>query len=358
MTYLLSANLDIEEKRPEKSLRFKKAISTIKALNKKKAKVVILSHLGRPKGSDIKFSLKRFQKPLEKSLRKKVIFLSGQDFESDALVIQAAKPGAVFLLENLRFNKGETTNDTSFARALSSLGDKYVNDDFATAHRNNASNVGVTKLIQSEAGPTLSAEIKNLSLVLKSPKRPFVLIIGGAKMSDKIAVIKNLLPKADYVLLGGGAANTFLKAKGQEIGKSIFEPHVMSVAKELLKNKKILIPSDSLRNGDKISDIGPETARRFASIIAEAKTVIWGGPMGLFEDKRYQSGTKSVWKAILANRKASVVVGGGETVASMKLVQKEPKTPKNIFLSTGGGAMLDYLAGDNLPALKALKIQK
>ncbi len=358
MTYLLSVNLDIKESRPDKSLRFSKAVQTIKAFNKNGAKVVILSHLGRPKGYDKKLSLKRFQKPLEKFLKKKIIFLSGQNLASDFLVIESSYPGTVFLMENLRFNKGETTNDVSFAKALSNLGDEYINDDFATAHRNNASNVGITRFIKSRIGPTFSTEIKNLNLILKKPKKPFILIIGGAKMSDKISVIKNLIFKTDYVLLGGGAANTFMKANGQKIDNSIFEPQMISVAKKLLKNKKILIPSDFIKDGSKITDIGPETARRFASVISQAKTIVWGGPMGLFEDKKYSGGTKAVWRAILANKKASVVVGGGETVASIKLVQKEWKTSKNIFLSTGGGAMLGYLAGDNLPALKALKIRK
>lgn len=358
MTYLLSTNLDIEGSRPDKSLRFSKTIQTIKVFNKNGSRVVVLAHLGRPNGYDKKLSLKRFQKPLEKSLKKKIVFLSGKDLASDSLVIKSSKAGAVFLMENLRFNRGETTNKASFAKALSNLGDKYINDDFATAHRNNASNVGITKFIESSIGPTFSVEIKTLNLILKKSKKPFILIIGGAKMSDKIAVIKNLISKTDYVLLGGGAANTFMKARGQKIGNSIFEPHMIFEVKKLLKSKKILIPSDFIKGGDKITDIGPETIRHFASIISRAKTIIWGGPMGLFEDERYSRGTKAVWKAILANYKASVVIGGGETVASLGLVQRGWRTSKNIFLSTGGGAMLNYLAGDNLPALKALKIKK
>ena len=358
MTYLLRVSLDIEESHPGKSLRFGKAVQAIKVFNKNGAKVVILAHLGRPDGYDKKLSLKRFQKPLEASLKKKIVFLTGQDLASDSLSVKASYPGAVFLMENLRFNPGETTNDASFAKALAGLGDKYINDDFATAHRENASNVGITKFIEGNVGPTLSDEINNLNLVLRKPKKPFILIIGGAKMSDKIAVVKNLIAKTDYVLVGGGVANTFIKASEQEIGNSIFEPHMIPIAKELIKNKKVLIPTDVIKDCEKITDIGPETARYFASIISQAKTIVWGGPMGLFEDKSYSSGTKAVWKAILTNYKASVVVGGGETVASLKLVQKEWKTSKNIFLSTGGGAMLDYLAGDTLPALKALKIQR
>ena len=169
MTYLLRVNLDIEENRPGKSLRFRKAVQTIKAFNKNGAKVVIMAHLGRPDGYDKKFSLKKFQKPLETSLKKRIIFLSAQDLASDYLVIVSSKPGAVFLMENLRFNPGETANDISFAKALSNLGDKYINDDFATAHRDNASNVGITKFIKSGIGPTFSAEIKNLNSVLKKP---------------------------------------------------------------------------------------------------------------------------------------------------------------------------------------------
>lgn len=359
MTYLVRVSLDIEGNHPERSLRFQKSVTTIKSLNKGGAKVVILSHLGRPKGYDKKLSLFKFKKPIEQFLKKKVVFLKGIDLKRDSDLIKLSKPGSIFLLENLRFNKGEVSNSSVFAKSLSGLGDRYINDDFATVHHKNTSNVGILKFIKGSAGPNIISEVKNLTVALKKPKKPFVFIIGGAKMSDKIEVIKNLLGQVDFILLGGGPANTFMKARGLNIGKSIYEPAMLKEAKTLSKNKKIILPSDSIWSQNRILDIGPETIKHYGSLISKSKTIIWGGPVGFFEKPEFAKGTKSIWQAILRNKKARVIVGGGETVASFKLVTTNYKLKtKNISLSTGGGAMLEFLSGKKLPGLMALHIQK
>ncbi len=359
MTILLRVSLDIEENHPEESLRFQNSVRSIKAFGKRGNKLVILAHLGRPKGYEKKLSLIKFKKPLEHSLNKKVVFLAGGNMSKDARAIKLSKPGTVFLVENIRFNSGETTNSPVFARALASLGEKYVNDDFPTVHHTNASNVGITKFMPSRAGPNLKKEISILSRLMKNPKKPFVLVVGGVKMSDKMEVIYNLLSKADFIILGGGPGNTFIKANGLNIGQSIYEPRMLSYAKKLSKNEKVVIPIDSAWSKNKILDIGPATIKNYTSIISTAKTIIWGGPMGFFENPKFSKGTKSIWQAILRNKKAKVVVGGGETLASLRLITTNYKLKTtNLFLSTGGGAMLEFLAGKKLPALIALKLQK
>jgi len=193
---------------------------------------------------------------------------------------------------------------------------------------------------------------------MRNPKKPFILIIGGVKMSDKMEVIYNLLIKADFVILGGGPGNTFIKANGLNIGQSIYEPRMLPDAKKLSKNERVVIPIDSVWSKNKILDIGPATIKNYTSIISTAKTIIWGGPMGFFENPKFSKGTKSIWQAIIKNKKSVTVVGGGETVASLKLASKNLKMDNKIYLSTGGGAMLEFLAGKKLPALIALKLQK
>ena len=359
MTYLVRVSLDIEEAHPEKSLRFQKSAATIKSFNRNGAKVVILSHLGRPKGYDKKLSLTKFKRPLEQYLKKKIVFINGKNLKKDSELIRVSRPGTIFLLENLRFNKGEVSNSPVFAKSLSSLGDKYINDDFATVHHKNTSNVGILKFVKGSASPNVISEVKNLTAALKRPKKPFVFVIGGAKMSDKIEVIKNLLGQVDFILLGGGPANTFMKAKGLNIGKSLYEPEMLKEAKGLSKNKKIILPSDSVWSQGRILDIGPKTIRHYESLIGKSKTIIWGGPVGFFEKPKFAGGTKSIWQAILRNKKAKVVVGGGETLASLRLVTTNYKLKTtNLFLSTGGGAMLEFLSGKKLPGLVALRIQK
>lgn len=310
-----------------------------------------MSHRGRPEGRDMDFSLKPFANLFEKKLKKKVIFLDNKDLSNAAQKIKQSKPGSIFLLENTRFLKGEKENDWKLAKALANMGDVFVNDDFATAHRKNASNVGITKHLPSKMGPIFKREVLNLGKAINKPKRPFILILGGAKMADKMGVIKNLLPRVDKVLLGGGVANTFLKASGTDIGESIYEPEMINIAKNLSKNKKVVIPVDYSKDGSRILDIGPKTIKEYSDIIQKSKTVIWGGPMGYYEDKRFAKGSYAVAKAIAKSRGLSVV-GGGETSAIVTALKLNNKID---LVSTGGGAMLDFLSGKSMPAIDALR---
>lgn len=350
-TYIYATNLDIKYEREEAgSLRFLSSVAGVKSLINGKNKVVIMSHRGRPEGRDMDFSLKPFANLFEKKLKKKVIFLDNKDLSNAAQKIKQSKPGSIFLLENTRFLKGEKENDWKLAKALANMGDVFVNDDFATAHRKNASNVGITKHLPSKMGPIFKREVLNLGKAINKPKRPFILILGGAKMADKMGVIKNLLPRVDKVLLGGGVANTFLKASGTDIGESIYEPEMINIAKNLSKNKKVVIPVDYSKDGSRILDIGPKTIKEYSDIIQKSKTVIWGGPMGYYEDKRFAKGSYAVAKAIAKSRGLSVV-GGGETSAIVTALKLNNKID---LVSTGGGAMLDFLSGKSMPAIDAL----
>ncbi|MBI2010782.1 MAG: phosphoglycerate kinase [Candidatus Colwellbacteria bacterium] len=359
MTYLLRLNLDIKEKNFKDNLRFKAAVSTIKAIQKRGHKVVILSHRGRPKGKDGTLSLRPFVPVLSRVLNRKVVFMPDFNFDKAKQKIAASPPRSVFLLENLRFLPGENRNSQTLARQLSTLADRYINDDFATAHREAASVVAITKFLPSQAGPILKAEVKNLSRVKNNPRHPLVVIIGGAKTEDKLGVIKNLLPKADWILLGGGPANTFLAGRGFNIGKSLHAPALLRELKPIINHKKIVTPIDWLTEGGKILDIGPETRALYAEIIAQAKTIVWNGPMGLFEQKKFSHGTEAIARAILKNKVARTIIGGGETITSLGILNTRYKIQdtknRNLFLSTGGGAMLDFLAGKKLPAIEALR---
>ncbi|MBI2506931.1 MAG: phosphoglycerate kinase [Candidatus Colwellbacteria bacterium] len=335
-TYLLRLNLDIKERNFKEQLRFKLAAESIKSLSKKTNKVIILSHLGRPlartnaerhadrRGKNLihlALSLKPFARALSQVTGKKIKFIPHFDFKKIKEEVNRAPGGSIFLLENLRFLPGEEKNSKALAKQLANLGDRYINDDFATSHR-----------------------------------KAVVLIIGGAKMADKISVIKNLLPLADYVLVGGGPANNFLKTKGVNIGSSIYEPRLLSATRILARNKKVIIPVDWQKEGGRILDIGPETIKLFAGIMAEARTIIWNGPMGYFENKKFATGTINIAKATLKNKKAKTVIGGGETIAALPFKINQQQYGK-IFISTGGGAMLEFLAGKKLPGIIALKIK-
>ena len=352
MIYVLSANLDIKNEKDEiHSLRFQTAVKAVKKLLGKNNKVVVISHHGRPKGFDKKLSLKPLEKLFEHELKKDVIFFKDFNFKKMRMDIKDAKPGTVFLLENLRFLDGETKNSLKLGKDLASLGDIFINDDFATAHRKNASNFAITKFIPSRMGETFKSEVTNLSRAIKSPMRPFTLIIGGAKMADKMGVVNNLLPKIDHLLLGGGPANTFLKASGYDIQDSIYEPEMVGISKRMLNNKKIVMPVDWIYKRTKISDIGKDTSKLYSSIIQLAKLVIWSGPMGVFEDDKFAQGSDRVARAI-AKSGAYSIIGGGDTT---RVIDKLKLNKKINFISTGGGAMLDFLAGKKMPALEALK---
>jgi len=351
-------------------LRMERVLPTINFLIDRGARVVILSHRGRPKtqiSADSQrksalsqrrsaFTLKPFAKILSKLLKKPVQFIDFNLKKSDFLrlrnKIKNSPPGSVFLLENLRFFSGEEKNDKKFAQQLALLGDFYVNDAFSVSHRAHASVVAITQFLPSYIGLALENELKKLNQVMKNPKKPLIIIIGGAKISDKIGVIKNFSKKVNCFLTGGGVANTFLAARGLFIGKSLYDKDAN--AHELLNrySRKLILPIDFVIKKDEILDIGPKTIKKYTEIIKSAKTIIWNGPMGYIEDKKFRKGTEEIIKAIMKSR-AFAVIGGGETTSIMSKVKGQKS---KVFISTGGGAMLEYLAGKKLPGIEALKL--
>ncbi|WP_019189815.1 phosphoglycerate kinase [Levyella massiliensis] len=352
------------------------ALPTIRQLLKQNATVILMSHLGRPKGPEAKFTLRPVAERLEELLGQKVHFLASETVV-DASVKQAAaalKGGEVALLENTRFVSGETKNDPAFSKDLASLADIFVNDAFATCHRAHSSNVGVAALLPSALGLLVQKEVDIMGEALQDPKHPFVAILGGAKVSDKIGVIENLLDKVDTILIGGGMAYTFLKAMGKEIGTSLLEADKLELAKDLLhrakekgvrvelptdgviadavaENQKTAIVSIDAIPADKMSlDIGPETIKTFTSIVKEAKTVVWNGPMGVFEIKEFSNGTLALAKA-MAECQGTTIIGGGDSAAAVEQAgYKEQMT----HVSTGGGASLEFLEGKELPGIAAI----
>lgn len=352
------------------------ALPTIRQLLKQNATVILMSHLGRPKGPEAKFTLRPVAERLEGLLGQKVHFLASETVV-DASVKQAVaalKGGEVALLENTRFVSGETKNDPVFSKDLASLADIFVNDAFATCHRAHSSNVGVAALLPSALGLLVQKEVDIMGEALQDPKHPFVAILGGAKVSDKIGVIENLLDKVDTILIGGGMAYTFLKAMGKEIGTSLLEADKLELAKDLLhrakekgvrvelptdgviadavaENQKTAIVSIDAIPADKMSlDIGPETIKTFTSIVKEAKTVVWNGPMGVFEIKEFSNGTLALAKA-MAECQGTTIIGGGDSAAAVEQAgYKEQMT----HVSTGGGASLEFLEGKELPGIAAI----
>ncbi len=357
--------------------RIKTVLPTINYLKKQNSKIILISHLGRPSlRQNLKYSLKPVALRLEKLLKQKVKFIDdciGQKVKKE---VEKMKPRDILLLENLRFYSGEKENNLKFAKELANLADVFINDAFSACHRKHASVVAITKYIPSVAGFLLEKEIKNLSQVLQSPKKPLVLVIGGIKISSKLPLIKKFLKIADKILMGGALANTVLKAEGIEVGKSIMEKEMLKeVLKLPLKNRKIYLPLNGIVSGnfskkgkaktigmDKIGkremilDIGPKTIKIFSEIISQAKTIIWNGPMGYFEKREFRKGTEEIAKSILKNKKAKTIIGGGETISSLRQVSGfKFQVSGNIFISTGGGAMLEFLSGKKLPGIKALE---
>jgi phosphoglycerate kinase len=334
-----------------------------------------MSHLGKPKGKvDPKYSLKPVAKRLSELINKDVLFAEECIGAVAQTVVEQAKVGDVILLENLRFHPEEEKNNPDFAKSLASLGELCVNDAFATAHRAHASTEGITKFFDKPvAGFLMEKEIEYLSYVVESPRHPFVAIIGGAKIADKLGVIKNLSKKVDYLLLGGGLIFNFFKAHGYEIGNSIFEPEMLEEAKSLLSEKKIKLPVDIVVT-DKVDvnvnvkivkaneitqdwagvDIGPETCKNYTEIIKTAQTIVWAGPIGVFEIDKFANGSKEIANAVANATKigATSVVGGGDTIACLAKFGLKDKIS---FVSTAGGASLEFLEGLELPGIKALK---
>lgn len=378
--------------------RINQSLPTIRYLINKKAKIILISHLGRPlEHENINWALGRLgnRVPRNREIKKRFSLLPIYKylkklglpirFIDDCIgpkvkkMIEKMRPGGVVLLENLRFYPGEEKNDAGFARQLAELADLYVNEAFSVSHRRNASVDVINRYLPGYAGILLQKEISHLSSFLKNPEHPLIISMGGKKIETKIKPIRNLLKRADKVLIGGSLASNFFKAAGYSIGRSFWEPRMLKVSRQLLKNKKIVLPIDvrikykmqkskykiqdlkvedlkTIKNRQfEIFDIGPKTIGIFQKYFKNAKMIFWNGPMGYFEDRRFSLGTRAVVSAILKNKKAKIVIGGGETIASLTpltnhLINRLP----NVFISSGGGAMLEFMEGKDLPGIKSL----
>jgi phosphoglycerate kinase len=372
-------NVPLDEKREvTDDKRIVESLPTIKKILQDGGKAILMSHLGRPKGKDPKLSLAPVAKRLEKLLGKPVKFVNdciGPEVEK---AVFGLKSGECLLLENLRFYPEEEKNNPEFAKKLASLGEIYINDAFGTAHRAHASTEGVTKYFkQCAAGYLMQKELKYLGMALTNPKRPFIAILGGAKISGKIDVITNLLDKVDALLIGGGMAFTFDKALGKEIGKSLLEPDKVDLAKDILKKageKKVnlklpedfvvapeakeeapskIVDKNNIPQDWQGLDIGPKTLEQFSRVLDKAKTVVWNGPMGVFEVKKFAQGTVKIAEELakITAKGATTIVGGGDSAAA---VAKAGLEKKLTHISTGGGASLEFLEGKTLPGVAAL----
>lgn len=362
--------------------RIRAAIPTIQKVLSDGGSVILMSHLGRPKGGpEDKFSLKHILKDLSGLLGKEVEFTSDCIGEEAKTKAKDLKPGQVLLLENLRFYKEEEKGDISFAEKLSHLGDVYVNDAFGTAHRAHASTSIIAQYFPEDrvAGLLMASELENAKKVLEHPVRPFTAIMGGAKVSDKIELIEKLLEKVDNLIIGGGMAYTFSKALGGNIGTSLLEAEKMPLALELLqkakdKGVKLILPSDciiadafsntanqDIRSNNEIPDtwmgldIGPESIKAFREVILESKTLMWNGPMGVFEMESFEKGTLAIAEALVeaTEKGAFTLIGGGDSAAA---IAKFHLTEKVSYVSTGGGALLEYMEGKELPGVEALEL--
>jgi 3-phosphoglycerate kinase len=359
-------------------IRIISALPTIKYLVNEGAKVVLMSHLGRPKGkADMKYSLAPVAERLSSLIGQKVIFHSVPEVVNDEVRkdVNNLKAGQIMLLENVRFRKEETENDPAFSKELADLADIYVNDAFGTAHRAHASTTGIAQYIPAVSGFLIEKEVKFLGNAVESPERPFLAILGGAKVSDKIPVIENLLDKVDMLIIGGGMAYTFLKAQGYEIGQSILQEEMVPTALKLIEKAKtkgvsLYLPVDvkaakEFKNDSESSlfdinhipadwmglDIGDKTIEAFKKEIKKAKTIVWNGPMGVFEMSNFAYGTKAIAQA-LADSDGVTIIGGGDSAAAVKQFNL---VDKMTHISTGGGASLEYLEGKVLPGVAALQ---
>jgi phosphoglycerate kinase len=369
-------NVPLEGAKVTDDTRIRAALPTLEYLAERGGRVVVVSHLGRPKGKpELKYSLEPVSRHLASLTPRRVRFVETTDSDEALKATLALRDGEILMLENTRFLGGEETNDERLARALARLGDFYVNDAFGAAHRAHASTEGVAHHLKpAVAGFLMEKELRYLGGALSNPERPFVAVLGGAKISGKIDVIEQLLPRVDRLLIGGAMACTFFRAMGLETGKSLVEEDRVSMAKELIarggdklvlpedavvapsieqRDKARTVPRDAIARDQAMLDIGPRSVERFAQEIGRAKTVIWNGPMGVFETKPFDEGTQRVAEAIAAatERGATTIVGGGDSAAAVALFNLEDRMS---HVSTGGGASLEFLEGKTLPGVAVL----
>jgi phosphoglycerate kinase len=357
--------------------RIRESLPTIRYCLEQNARLILMSHLGRPDGKCVeKYSLKPIRERLMELLQHDVELMQECIGPAVEQRVHDMKPGEVVLLENVRFYPEEEANDPKFAQALAHLGEIFVNDAFGTAHRAHASTEGVGRILPGVAGLLIEKELRYLGQAVANPARPFVAILGGAKVSDKIKVIANLLEKVDRLIIGGGMSYTFLKSQGKPIGSSKLEADKVDLAKEILakaqaRNVKVLLPLDhvittsldpgtptkvvpagQIPDGWGGADIGPETAKAFTAALQDAKTVIWNGPVGVFEQERFRDGSRKVAEALAGLKGATTIIGGGDSAAC---VQQLGLASKMSHISTGGGASLEFLEGKTLPGIAVLQ---